>query len=628
MNTKNLLAGVITGAWMILAAGCGGSHSAGDDSAPPAPPPPAASQTVGGSLYGLAPSGSLVLQNNGGDGLTLNADGTFTFSSAVAAGSTYSVTVRSQPANQLCTVGNGTGVIADAAVTSVTINCSTLTRVVGGTVFGLDASESLVLQNNSGDNLVVNGNGNFAFATPVAQSGAYNVAVLTQPASQTCTVTDGSGTAGSSDITDVQVICSTNAYTVGGTVSGLSGTVVLQNNGADNLPLASDGAFTFSTPVAQGAAYNATVSTQPATQTCVVTNGSGTMAGSNVTNVSLTCTANTTTLAISVADLALSVTGLTEYGVGGAAASGVARDLTITNTGSDPAFNVLVSLPTWPAGTTANSSGCSGTLAPGDDCTITITPGNTESSDGTNPCSLGTAPIPGVIQATADNANTLSSNAVVLNYGCIYQGGYVYALDDARPTSQSVGGKVAAPSDQAAAFPTGISWSSDSGGSVAYDVIYGTSEISSTISPNPNSGQVFGQTACNGATDGMCNTNNIYEFYQNLGSPISTSSYAAGLCKQTALSGYLDWSLPAICDLGYGGTACGTSGTPTQQNVLSNLVELNIPNLLSGFYWSSTSDSSSPAAAVWGQNFSGGSFQTVFDKNFALGVRCSRALTQ
>ena len=90
-----------------------------------------------------------------------------------------------------------------------------------------------------------------------------------------------------------------SSQTVGGTVSGLSGTVVLQNNGADNLTLASNGSFTFSTPVAQGGTYNATVLTQPATQTCVVTNGSGTMGDAGITNISLTCSNNSTTLAIS-----------------------------------------------------------------------------------------------------------------------------------------------------------------------------------------------------------------------------------------------------------------------------------------------------------------------------------------
>ena len=39
-------------------------------------------------------------------------------------------------------------------------------------------------------------------------------------------------------------------YSVGGTVSGLSGTVVLQDNGGDNLSVGANGSFTFATPLA------------------------------------------------------------------------------------------------------------------------------------------------------------------------------------------------------------------------------------------------------------------------------------------------------------------------------------------------------------------------------------------
>lgn len=81
-------------------------------------------------------------------------------------------------------------------------------------------------------------------------------------------------------------------YTVGGTVSGLIGTVVLQNNAANNLSISANGAFTFSTAAAGGAAYAATVLTQPAGQTCTASSASGTIAASNVTNISVTCVTN------------------------------------------------------------------------------------------------------------------------------------------------------------------------------------------------------------------------------------------------------------------------------------------------------------------------------------------------
>ncbi len=78
-------------------------------------------------------------------------------------------------------------------------------------------------------------------------------------------------------------------YTIGGTVSGLSGTVVLQNNGGDDLTITADGAFTFSTALTDGAGYNVQVSQQPKTQTCTASSNSGTISGANVTDVVVTC---------------------------------------------------------------------------------------------------------------------------------------------------------------------------------------------------------------------------------------------------------------------------------------------------------------------------------------------------
>ena len=86
---------------------------------------------------------------------------------------------------------------------------------------------------------------------------------------------------GPADVLNINV--GPNEYTIGGTVSGLSDSVVLQNNGADNETLSSDGAFTFSTALSEGSAYAVTVFTQPTGQTCTVTNSSSTVAIMNVT---------------------------------------------------------------------------------------------------------------------------------------------------------------------------------------------------------------------------------------------------------------------------------------------------------------------------------------------------------
>ena len=275
--------------------GCGGagsSSSAGGGGGGKTTPPPPPSYTIGGTTSGLSGTG-LVLQNNAGDSLTVSANGSFTFATSITSGSTYSVSVLTQPTNpvQSCVVSNGQGT-ATATVTSVLVTCTTTavpTYSIGGTVSGLSGS-GLVLENNSTDDLSVTASGTFTFATKIAAGGTYNVTVKTQPASptQTCSVTNNMGTV-SAAVSDVTVTCSTTTYTIGGTLSGLTnGSLVLQDNNADNLSLSANGKFTFLTQIASGATYSVKVLTQPSKQFCSITNGSGT-AEAAVTNVAVAC---------------------------------------------------------------------------------------------------------------------------------------------------------------------------------------------------------------------------------------------------------------------------------------------------------------------------------------------------
>lgn len=82
----------------------------------------------------------------------------------------------------------------------------------------------------------------------------------------------------------------TPLYSIGGTISGLGGTLVLQNSGGNDLSRSANGAFTFTTSLAAGSSYAVTVLTQPSGQTCSVANGSGTVGSANVSNIAVTCT--------------------------------------------------------------------------------------------------------------------------------------------------------------------------------------------------------------------------------------------------------------------------------------------------------------------------------------------------
>ncbi len=239
--------------------------------------------------------GTVVLTNNGGDDLSISSAVKGTFSKKVASGAAYDVAIKTQPANQVCSVMSPKGTVVAGTVT-VTVNCVTNSYALGGTVSGLEG-QGLVLQNNAGGDLTVNANGAFAFAAPVEQGAAYAVTVKTNPSNkwQTCTVTNGSGTMGGAAVNDVQIACTTNAYKVGGTVNGLAnGQSIELTNGAEKVTAsAANNTFEFPTSVLSGDTYDVKVVAQPTNPwlTCAVANNADTMKGANVSLV-VTCTVN------------------------------------------------------------------------------------------------------------------------------------------------------------------------------------------------------------------------------------------------------------------------------------------------------------------------------------------------
>ena len=79
-------------------------------------------------------------------------------------------------------------------------------------------------------------------------------------------------------------------FTVGGTVSGLTGSgLVLQNNASGDLTVTASGPFTFAMKLASGSPYNVTVATPPSGQDAYVAHGSGTVNGAPVTSVLVSC---------------------------------------------------------------------------------------------------------------------------------------------------------------------------------------------------------------------------------------------------------------------------------------------------------------------------------------------------
>jgi uncharacterized repeat protein (TIGR01451 family) len=247
------------------------------------------SYSIGGTLFGLSAGGSLTLQNNGGDDLTLSANGAFVFPTQILFGDPYEVTVSSAPPGQTCFVYNGSGAVP-GTVSNIQIHCVTGNpTTIGGTVSGLGAGLSLTLQNNGRDDLTLSANGAFVFSVPISEGATYLVTVRTSPAVQTCTVSNGSGVA-TANVTDVVVTCTDNSFSIFGSLGGdglfPNRSITLQNNGGDDLvlgvggtPLGFGGTFEFPTQLPLGAPYNVTVSSQPLGQSCTVFDGTGTIVG-------------------------------------------------------------------------------------------------------------------------------------------------------------------------------------------------------------------------------------------------------------------------------------------------------------------------------------------------------------
>jgi hypothetical protein len=173
--------------------------------------------TVGGSVSGLVGTG-LVLQDNTADNLTIAGTGnvSFTFATPLPAGTTYAVTILTQPLNpgQTCSVLNGSGTL-NTSINNVQIICSQPAFNIGGSVVGLvpGPGNTVELQDNAGDNLLVTGNTSFTFPTQVTNGGIYNVGVFLQPTSQPqpCNEFNYTGIA-THNVSDVVVDCQHNDW--------------------------------------------------------------------------------------------------------------------------------------------------------------------------------------------------------------------------------------------------------------------------------------------------------------------------------------------------------------------------------------------------------------------------------
>lgn len=164
---------------------------------------------------------------------------------------------------------------------------------VGGTITDL-VHPGLILVNGSTELTVPAGATTFAFPNQIEYGTTYAVSIKTngQPLHQTCSVANGSDSAGRMASINIVIDCDLNVFSIGGKVTGLTADgLVLTNGTAGGTVTIAKGAtsYAFGNPVAYGNTYGVTVLTQPAGQMCTVADNIGLMQDAAVDNINVTC---------------------------------------------------------------------------------------------------------------------------------------------------------------------------------------------------------------------------------------------------------------------------------------------------------------------------------------------------
>ena len=236
-----------------------------------------------------------MVQTNGANTVAVSGNSTVPLAT-LASGTTYTVTVSAQPTvlSQTCTV-TGPGPSTLTANVTLPITCVTNSYNIIATVNGL-AGTGLHLQVAPTAAVAATANATPYTLASVISGGTYTVTVPTQPTSptQSCVPAPSTGNVTSANV-PVTVTCTTFTSTVGGSITGLNGGGLVLKDTVSGHQTAAIAAgtttFAISPAINSGVSYNVVVLTQPTTpgQYCTVANPSGTVVGTAITNVAVTC---------------------------------------------------------------------------------------------------------------------------------------------------------------------------------------------------------------------------------------------------------------------------------------------------------------------------------------------------
>jgi hypothetical protein len=170
-----------------------------------------ASFTVGGTINGLTNNG-LVLQNNGGDPISVAAGATtFSFPNSISYGTEYDVTVKTNPEHMTCqTAGTtGHGSAGRTATINVVVNCAQNVYSVGGSVKNLLGEGLIIVNGSSSGQIAIPKNATEFAVSSIPVGDSYGLSVLVQPKNpaQVCTIINGTGVMGDADRRNAEIIC-------------------------------------------------------------------------------------------------------------------------------------------------------------------------------------------------------------------------------------------------------------------------------------------------------------------------------------------------------------------------------------------------------------------------------------
>jgi hypothetical protein len=252
------------------------------------------------------------------------------------------------------------GRIALIGVAALGVACGSDTFTVGGTVTGLKG-RGFTLQNNGGEPLAIEAAGPFTFPDKFEEGAAYAITIGTPPSlpRQSCGVQNGTGKVGQANVSDVQVVCTTNSYSVGGTVSGLvDASVTVQLNGGQSITL-TNGPFTFPNRLEDQSGYTALVTANPPEHDCSIQGATGVVNGADVSSLQVNCPQKTYSIGGTVQGLT-GGTLLLRLGQEGHAV--VANDRFVFNTRLPKGASYSVSIGVQPEGQRCLLSNQSGTV--------------------------------------------------------------------------------------------------------------------------------------------------------------------------------------------------------------------------------------------------------------------------